>query len=266
LPVPPRGTPGREGSPPRLASVCAGRQRRHAPWHAPTPARGGPKHCRRSPPLRHPPPDRAWTCAPNPCPASARAPTSWTPRFDSRPGGIDSAVPLPARQAGAIYRRDMRPRPFFVGLAGAGKARPWRRQDAPSPSVGARRAVAACLLLYFATTQQSANSMAVSLGRSPPVNGRRGCCVSPLTARPFGATVLLVGNERISLQANPATLAVAQSRTLGSSNSRSLKPWNSSSLHLSLSKTLGRANAQTRQVDMYTSLVHAYSRMLQPAP
>src|SRR5674476_519246 len=72
----------------------------------------------------------------------------------------------------------------------------------------------------------------------------------------------LVGNARISLQANPATLAVAQSRTLGPSNSRSRKLWNSSSLHLSLSKTLGRANAQSRQVDMYTNLVPAHSRML----
>ena len=51
--------------------------------------------------------------------------------FDFRAGGFDSAVPLPGCQAGAIYRPDMRPRPFFVGLAGAGKARPSRRQDAP---------------------------------------------------------------------------------------------------------------------------------------
>jgi hypothetical protein len=57
--------------------------------------------------------------------------------FDSRPGGFDSAVPLPGCQAGAIYRRDMRPRQLFVGLAGAGKARPRHRQDALSPAVGA---------------------------------------------------------------------------------------------------------------------------------
>ena len=131
MPVPPRGTPGREGSPPRLASVCAGRQRRHAPWHAPTPARGGPKHCRRSPPLRHPPGQTRADLRAQPLPRLSPFADKLDAQFDSRPGGFDSAVPLPGRQAGAIYRRDMRPRPFFVGLAGAGRARPWHRQDAP---------------------------------------------------------------------------------------------------------------------------------------
>ena len=87
----------------------------------------------------------------------------------------------------------------------------------------------------------------------------------PLTTRPFGSNLLLVDNERISLQANPETLAVAQSRSLEPSNARSRELSNPASLHLSLSGILGRSNAQHRQVDMYTTLVHAQSPMLQPA-
>ena len=81
--------------------------------------------------------------------------------------------------------------------------------------------------------------------------------------RPFGANLLLVDNERISLQANPETLAVAQSRSFQPSNSRTLKLSNPASLHLSLSGILGRSKAQHRQVDMYTTLVHVRFSMLQ---
>ena len=151
-----------------------------------------------------------------------------------------------------------------AGLAGAGKVRPSRRtKGACRQRPAYRPSLSTSLLLYKATIRKL---YGVSLDLSPPVNGHRACCISPLTARPFGATVLLVGNERISLQANPETLAVAQSRILGPSNPRSLKLQDSTSLHLSLSRILGRSNAHHRQVDMYTTLVHANPRMLQPAP
>ena len=86
------------------------------------------------PPCAIPPARPARTCADlraQPLPRLSPFADKLDAQFDSRPGGFDSAVPLPGRQAGAIYRRDMRPRPFFVGLAGAGRARPWHRQDAP---------------------------------------------------------------------------------------------------------------------------------------
>jgi hypothetical protein len=88
---------------------------------------------------------------------------------------------------------------------------------------------------------------------------------APLTARFFGAILLLVDNARISLPANSETLAVAQSRSLEPSNPLSRELSNPASLHLSLSGILGRSKAQHRQVDMYTTLAHAQSLMLQPA-
>ena len=161
MPVPPRGTPGRDGSPPRLASVCAGRKRRHAPWHAPTPARGRPKHCRRSPPLRHPPGQTARGPArPTPAPLQPIYRQAGHPfRFPS-PAALTSQFLCRGCQGGAIYRRDMRPRRFFGGLAGGEKLAHRARMTLPPPTLCARPSVVICLLLYFATTQQSANSMA----------------------------------------------------------------------------------------------------------
>jgi hypothetical protein len=94
-------------------------------------------------------------------------------------------------------------------------AKPLRKSDGPPlpgsllPGVSRPK----CLLVYCATIRQRANAR---LRKTPQ---RR--APSLLTARPFGAKVLLVDNERISLPANSETLAVAQSRSPKPSNTRS---------------------------------------------
>jgi len=225
---PPRADAGAGWFPPRLAIVAAGNHRRRAPWHAPPPTRGFSKRAAESP-LVHPPVAASRAPALSTCLQRYNATTCKNLAADGRCAGTisGSRAPLNPVETGPLPA---------VHLSGV--------------------ACPACLLVYMATIRQRANAR---LRKTP-----RHRAPSLLTARPFGAKVLLVDNERISLPANPETLAVAQSRSPEPSNARSRQLRNPASLHLSLSRILGRSNAHNRQVDMYTNPVLSESPMLQP--
>lgn len=130
----------------------------------------------------------------------------------------------------------------------------WNRAPSPRPLVGpiwgccSRRKRAPrpnALIVYLDRMLQAYNSQSLGLWARqlddvPPANRPVSAAFFLLTA-PFGAaTVLLVGNERISLDAITETLLVAQSRTLEFSQSTTLQ-----FLLLSISHCLKFSGART---------------------